>query len=406
MSASIQNIQSVISSAREEMNGVVSNFEFASNSVERMASNSIDLYSPTAMSEFKRILVTARDACDNLYTTCQALVISLDNACRPILTENHDLRLIREVYVLIKELNENSEIEHNVGTSIGNMNIADASVKYSPSVEAKSIEKHWEFLCKSNPKYDALEKEIKNEERRHKEEKRKQLEARKLAESKKMSRYEYWQKIAVEYEKLYEEKITSQINSENERYQKDLQEIKKSINDGIEEITQLQQDKKSAKLFDFERKKEIASKIKDIRLKGKELENTIPVIENNHLKKLNELQNKLGPATHDEADNYNEDIDADILEKAENNVAKPKAFREEVVDFENRRSIENWVKYKSLADDCLKVMKKMKTYTNYRVVMAVFSMEMNNAAKPLQILCDRGDIGLVKINGFTFYFKF
>jgi ABC-type branched-subunit amino acid transport system ATPase component len=101
-----------------------------------------------------------------------------------------------------------------------------------------------------------------------------------------------------------------------------------------------------------------------------------------------------------------EDIDADILKKAKNNVAKPKAFREEVVDFENRRSIENWVKYESLADDCLEAMKKMKTYTNYRVVMAVFSMEMNNAAKPLQILCDRGDIGLVKINGFTFYFKF
>ena len=85
-------------------------YDSGAERVQRMASQSIDLFGGSAVSQVADIASESRKICDALYASYQMLVKMLDEECRPLLDQEPDYRAVREVCNLIKWLNDESEI--------------------------------------------------------------------------------------------------------------------------------------------------------------------------------------------------------------------------------------------------------------------------------------------------------
>ena len=120
-------------------------FDSASSAIQRQASYSIDLFGGSVTSRVADIARDSRRACDDLYTAYQSLIHTLDETCRPLLSQDPELSAVREVRDLIKWLNDESEIENNFTASFNGRDLGDvASRRYVPSMECKMIQRYWE----------------------------------------------------------------------------------------------------------------------------------------------------------------------------------------------------------------------------------------------------------------------
>ena len=141
-----------VQNAKDSAARAESEFEYEKSMLEIKSSKNIDLFDGSAINQVADIACDAGKMCDTLYASYQMLVKTLDEQCRPLLAQNPDLNVIREVYHLIKELNEESEIENNLTASFNGQSLGGvASNRYLPTIESRMIERFWENQYETAP---------------------------------------------------------------------------------------------------------------------------------------------------------------------------------------------------------------------------------------------------------------
>lgn len=144
MGASEQMLKAV-DTARNLAKEAERNYNMQARKIENMASRNIDLFGRSAVSQTADIVSAARRACDELYACYQMQVRLLDEECRPLLSQNPSSHAVKEVANLIKWLNSESEIKNNFSGSLNGSDLGGlASVRYSPTMENKMVQKYWE----------------------------------------------------------------------------------------------------------------------------------------------------------------------------------------------------------------------------------------------------------------------
>ena len=141
-----------VSEVRERARRAERSFDSSSSAIQRKASCSIDLFSGSATNTVVEIASDARRACDALYSAYQTEVKYLDDVCRPLLDQRPSLEAVREVYQMIKWLNDESEIENNFSASFNYQSLGNvASAKYVPTMSNKLIQSFWQTKYDSWP---------------------------------------------------------------------------------------------------------------------------------------------------------------------------------------------------------------------------------------------------------------
>jgi hypothetical protein len=126
-------------------------FDRRSNSIQAKASRGIDLFGGNATGRVADIAADATTACNDLYTTYQTLVETLDAVCRPLLTYAPEAAAIKAVRDMILFLNEESKIECDFTASLNSSRLGHvASSKYLPSLSNQKIQKFWETTYSTN----------------------------------------------------------------------------------------------------------------------------------------------------------------------------------------------------------------------------------------------------------------
>lgn len=138
--------------------------------IERMTGRTMDFYSTSFRKDLSEIVRGIGQAADEAYATCQALVIRLDEQCRPLLDQNPTPEAVREVVQLLQRLNELStfDISFN-GTLNGNRMGQIADVDYKPAMACQMAQKYWESTYQSMPDVQEAEQKVRQEERRKQE---------------------------------------------------------------------------------------------------------------------------------------------------------------------------------------------------------------------------------------------
>lgn len=275
MSLSVnEQMFSAVESARREAAEASLLFDKRSVSIELNSRRSINLYGGSAMETVREIASSSREACDDLYTTFQTLVVVLDKECRPLIEENADISAVYKVYSCIKWLNEESEIKNNFAASLNGYNLGElVKVSYNVSVENKMIQRYWEQAFKLMPKSDqyadaqkAKEKELIKEYERKQEEIWKKFEAEKeelkhkeenkIVETHKKAD----EKACSEKLKAFDEYADEELKSIRKKLQSDQAELLTALNKKLDELnTQL------SKTW-FKGRSEIKSEIKKLKI--------------------------------------------------------------------------------------------------------------------------------------------
>ena len=283
-----------VEKARIEARSAENLFDSRNSEIQRKANRNIDLFGGNATSRVVEIRSDARRACDDLYTTYQSLVETVDGLCRPLLQLEPSGEAIKAVCDLIKFLNEESEIESNFtasfnGSSLGNV----ANSKYVPSIENKMIQKFWQSQYASSPKaieYENQRRKKAEEERKHKEAEQKKAEA----ERKKIERQQ--EELGEQYKKHMEE-VVSDCKRKEETFKSALSEEllarKKNLSDQIsshvDELNfqkdKLEKEISSLGFFNMKEKKEKRQTIELIEMKINKLtDSNISVAEEEKMK--------------------------------------------------------------------------------------------------------------------------
>lgn len=151
MDISIQMMEAV-ANAKRQAKSAEHQFDYAAEIVNIKSSSSIDLLSGRTTSQVADIASSVRKACDELYTSYQSLVLMLDQQCRPLLSQNHSTRAVKEVMEMIKWLNSESEIGSNFSGSLNGSSLGDfVSVRHFASMECQMIQKYWENIYSMMP---------------------------------------------------------------------------------------------------------------------------------------------------------------------------------------------------------------------------------------------------------------
>lgn len=222
-------------------------FDSRNRDIQRKASQSIDLFGGHATSRVVEIRSDARRACDDLYTSYQTLVASLDAVCRPLLASNPSGQAIKAVSDAISYFNSESEIESNFTASFNGQDLGDvANSKYVPSISNKMIQRFWEEQYSATP----YAKDAANRRRKEAEEAR----ARREAERKRMeeAKKEEEKRKAEEKEKahLHWKQVTADVRQkENEHTRRvreeakaQLQSVQKQVEEKIAALKKEKQD--------------------------------------------------------------------------------------------------------------------------------------------------------------------
>lgn len=139
--AAIKEILNKVSSLQRSAN---KEFEHASDEVEKIASGQNYIFGEDDFSRNKRAIETALTASNKLYTSCQELVLSLDEACRQLIVDGMSYDLIREISGLIVSLNSDSDIENNFSGFLNGMSLGElGTLNFKPTDKAKAIESYW-----------------------------------------------------------------------------------------------------------------------------------------------------------------------------------------------------------------------------------------------------------------------
>ena len=134
--SAVDKMKQAINFAQKAWNDASKQFDAGSASLELKAGRSIDLFGGAVTRQVAELAQESRNLCDELYATCQTQIRILDETCRPLLDDNTDFSLVRDVWTLIKKLNEESEITNNFTASLNQHNLGDvATVQYFPSME-------------------------------------------------------------------------------------------------------------------------------------------------------------------------------------------------------------------------------------------------------------------------------
>ena len=238
-----QRIMDCVSYCKSRASRAESEFDSASRAIQRQASYSIDLFGGNVTSRVADISRDSRRACDDLYTAYQSLIRTLDETCRPLLSQDPDLSAVRAVCELMKWLNDESEIENNFTASFNGHDLGDvASRRYVPSMECKMIQRYWEDKYEMWPgraEAEAKARAVEAERRRVAEQLRKEREAEEMkkfdAEMEVYNKeYAAWKKkkdeIEVQRRAMVDETLTRETEEKKNRARKIYQDKKAEIN--------------------------------------------------------------------------------------------------------------------------------------------------------------------------------
>ena len=135
----------VVKAAKERAREAEYEYDRGAAALQANASQNINLFGGSAVSQVADIARDSRRICDALYASYQTLVKMVDEQCRPLLEKNPELSAVRKVRDLIKWLNDESEIENNFTASLNSRSLGGvASGRYIPSIENKMIQSFWE----------------------------------------------------------------------------------------------------------------------------------------------------------------------------------------------------------------------------------------------------------------------
>ncbi len=142
---SSEKIMEAVAAAKAKYDVALRSYEAKAEDVENMSKRSINIGSGADMSRGVDIIATAVKACDELYATCQGLIVVLDETCRPLLDETTSTKAVVSVAGVIGWLNSESEIKNNYFASLNNSATQQVGTRqYIPSVENKVRQAYWE----------------------------------------------------------------------------------------------------------------------------------------------------------------------------------------------------------------------------------------------------------------------
>ena len=304
-----QKVLSAVERARREVRSEESAFESGRRSVEIMSRyTTIDIHNTSKAVE---ILVAAKRTTDELYTSYETIIRSLDRECRPYLNYEISGEAIKKVAELIRYINkESSDLSSNVTGTINGYSMGDLRTEhYMASIEAKIIEKFWADQYSKTP--ESVEERKRREaalaERRKRqaelaklEEERKKKEAEekkrkaelKAAEEKRIESANAIAKSHMDncesecYKKIedYKKSLQTFISHQQEKYKDEIDSKIKEIEKKIEELRE--QESRISGFFKRSNKKEIADEIR--RMEARIVRFKDPTIISNEIDALNE----------------------------------------------------------------------------------------------------------------------
>ena len=253
------------------------------------------------------------DITADYWAACEALILSLDAICRPLLKENPSAKTIGIVSRFISKIIEDvSNLEIDFSVSLNSTNLGDVgSFNPKSSVVTQTIERLWKEAYKSHPDYAKDAKRIKDEE---------DAKERRIRENRKASKDRVNQVIAREKELIsaaksvnekreividegnkrisdFEQKLLSEasrlktllIDTEKERLQSELENAKQEL--------------KATGFFDFSNKKVLKAKISSFNKFLKK-----PAISPNIAQQLNDIDK----IAYDNSKQYEDAVNAHI----------------------------------------------------------------------------------------------
>ncbi len=282
-------------------------FDSRQRMIEIKASSNINIYNSYALSRVSEIASEAKDACDDLYATCQTLVETLDALCRPLLAYSPSGEAIKAVADVIKELNENSDINYNFSATLDGANLGGVGrAKYSPSISNKMIQKFWQQKYAESPY--AIEYE-----------KKKRAEAAEALKKREEERKRQAEETAIA--KSHKEKIEAECNELAEAFSKNLFDEIPNLVAGVEN-----QLKEQVSLLTTE-KKECESTLKSLGvfsfIKKKQLQKQMKLIDNEITRLsdpqlINDEEKKLKAIASQAIEAYKKEIKKYILKRFPN----------------------------------------------------------------------------------------
>ena len=175
-----EKMLAAVKASRERAERAEAEFDRRNEAIQADDSRSINLFGGSAVSQVADLASAARKACDALYAAYQMEIRLLDEACRPLLSQDPSIQAVREVAKMIKWLNDESEIENNFTASLNNRSLGDvASARYIPSMENKMIQSYWDSKYHEMPGSAELE----YEKRRAVEQRKLSIEERRRADA-------------------------------------------------------------------------------------------------------------------------------------------------------------------------------------------------------------------------------
>ncbi len=132
--------------------------------VNRLTENEINILGTDALSRLNEIAVKVRESNDTKYAELQALVLMIDQECRPLLKENLPYSVVSSIVFMINRLNEESKISTTFNATLQGYDMGNvATSNYLPSIECKMIQSFWQTTCDAMPEAVAEKKEASEE---------------------------------------------------------------------------------------------------------------------------------------------------------------------------------------------------------------------------------------------------
>ena len=132
--------------------------------IKRLTENEINVLGTDALSRLSEIAVKVRESNDAKYAELQALVLLIDQECRPLLKENLSYSVVSSIVFMINRLNEESKISTTFNATLQGYDMGNvATSNYLPSIECKMIQSFWQTTCDAMPEAIEEKKRIKEE---------------------------------------------------------------------------------------------------------------------------------------------------------------------------------------------------------------------------------------------------
>ena len=304
-----QKVLAAVERAKREVRSAESIFESDSRRVQNMARyTTIDIHN---MSKAVEILAAVKRTTDDLYTSYEIIIRSLDRECRPYLDLGISGDAIKKVAELMKTINrESSSLSSNATGTFNGLSMGDLRTEYyTASLEARTIEKFWSSQYSKTPEAEEerkrkeaelVERRKRQAEQAKREEERKKKEAEEkkrkaelqAAEEKRIESANAVAKAHMDnceaecYKKIedYKKSLQTFISHQQEKYKDEIDSKIKEIEKKIEELRE--QESRVSGFFKRSNKKEIAEEIR--RMEARIVRFKDPTIISNEIDALNE----------------------------------------------------------------------------------------------------------------------